>query len=132
MKPLAEWCNAEFIQQRVHKIEGDRNRLHLQNNQIVDYDVLALNIGSKTKDTGNIKGVVEHSLTTRPINDLLPKIRKREAELLEMAEIPVVVICGAGAAGTELAFAFKRRWTDLFGKEIQVSLICADQEPLFD
>ena len=69
--------------------------------------MLSINIGSKTKDTGNIKGVWEHSLTTRPINDLLPKVINKENQLLEAGITPVVAICGAGAAGTELSYAFK-------------------------
>ena len=37
--------------------------------------------------------------------------------------IPDVVVCGAGAAGVELAFAFKARWSREFGKEIAVTLV---------
>ena len=64
-------------------------------------------MGSKTRDTGNVKGVWEHALTTRPINDLLPKIEKKEQELKAKGITPVVAVCGSGAAGTELSFAFK-------------------------
>jgi len=64
-------------------------------------------VGSKTKDTGNIKGVWEHSLTTRPISELLPKIIKKESELKAKGIIPVVAVCGAGAAGSELCMTFK-------------------------
>ena len=122
---LAKWCDAEWIQQRVIKVEGNKNQVHLEDGRVVDYDILALNVGSKTKDTGNIKGVWEHSLTTRPINHLLPKIEKREQELLAQGKTPVVVICGAGAAGTELSFGFKKRWDTLFGKEIDMTLIAS-------
>lgn len=62
---------------------GDKNQIKLENGDLIDYDVLALNVGSKTKDTGNVKGVWEHGLTTRPINDLIPKVQKREKELKE-------------------------------------------------
>lgn len=34
-------------------------------------------------------------------------------------------MCGAGAAGTELAFAFKARWRTVFGTEIEVTLVSA-------
>jgi NADH dehydrogenase FAD-containing subunit len=40
--------------------------------------------------------------------------------------LPEVVVCGAGAAGTELAFAFKQRWSDLFKKDIKVTLVAND------
>lgn len=65
----------------MEKIEGNQNKIHFEGGGSIDYDVLALNIGSKTKDTNQAKGVWEHSLTTRPINDLLPKIEKKEQEL---------------------------------------------------
>jgi len=74
LEPLAKWCGANYVEQRVERIIGNENRLLLKNGEYLEYDVLAINVGSKTKDTGNIKGVWEHSLTTRPINDLLPKI----------------------------------------------------------
>ena len=45
---------------------------------------------------------------------MLGKIMKRENELIANGEIPDVVVCGGGAAGTELAFGFKARWSKLF------------------
>ena len=56
---------------------------------------------------------------------MLPKIEKKEQELLASGVIPRVVVCGAGAAGTELAFAFKVRWQKVFNCEIEVTLVCA-------
>ena len=130
LKPLAEYCGANYVEQRVDKIIGAENKLILQNGETLEYDVLAVNVGSKTKDTANIKGVWEHSLTTRPINDLLPKIAKKEQELKEKGIIPTVVVCGAGAAGTELSMAFKRRWSDYFGQEIKLTLVASHDEPV--
>jgi len=37
-----------------------------------------------------------------------------------------VVVCGGGAAGIEMAFGFKKRWSDLFKREIHVSIISND------
>ena len=127
---LAKWCNAEFIQKRVSKVVGNENKLILEDGSEVAYDVLALNVGSKTKDTNNVKGVWEHSLTTRPINDLLGKVVAKENDLKEKGIIPTVVVCGGGAAGTELSMAFKRRWTDFFGQDIKLSLISARDTPV--
>ena len=83
-------------------------------------------MGSKTRGTGQTPGVWDHSLTTRPINDLIGKIQKKESELLNSGTTPEVVVCGAGAAGTELAFAFKQRWSDLFKKDVKVTLVAND------
>ena len=123
MAPLAKWCNADYFEQRVKRIVGSENRLELEDGSSLEYDVLVLNVGSRTQGTNAITGVWEHSLTTRPINHLLPKIVAKEASLKEQGIIPKVVICGAGAAGTELAFAFKKRWSVFFGQDIQVTLV---------
>ena len=53
-------------------------------------------------------------MTTRPINELLGKIQRKENELQERGIIPKVAVCGGGAAGVELAFAFKKRWSAAF------------------
>jgi NADH dehydrogenase FAD-containing subunit len=34
-------------------------------------------------------------------------------------------VCGSGAAGIELAFAFKNRWTRNFNKDIKTKLLCS-------
>ena len=105
------------------KIVANENKIILSDDSVVEYDILALNLGSKTKGTTGkhtVEGVWEHSLTTRPINDLLPKIIAKENKLKADGIIPDVVIVGGGAAGTELAFAFKARWTKFFGQDIKV------------
>lgn len=118
------------MQKRVSRIVGEENKLILEDGSELEYDVLALNVGSKTKDTNNVKGVWEHSLTTRPINDLLGKIRAKEDELKSKGIVPTVVVCGGGAAGTELSMAFKKRWTKFFGQDIKLSLIAAHEGPV--
>lgn len=90
----------------------------MEDGSTLEYDILALNVGSKTRGANLTTGVWEHSLTTRPINDLLPKIKVKEESMLAAGQIPTVVICGAGAAGTELAFGFKVRWDKLFNSDI--------------
>jgi selenide,water dikinase len=130
LEPLATWSAASFIDQKVVAINGSQNNIKLANGEILEYDVLAVNVGSRTKAMSSIPGVWEYSLTTRPINDLLPKIRNKENELKEKGIIPEVVVCGAGAAGTELAFAFKARWSKFFGQEIKVTLLGDKDTPL--
>jgi NADH dehydrogenase FAD-containing subunit len=45
-------------------------------------------------------------------------IVEKENLFLKQNIIPVVGVCGSGAAGIELAFAFKNRWTKLFKRHI--------------
>ena len=75
LEPLAVWCQAQFVNKRVEKVQGSESKLWLEDGSVIDYDVLVLNVGSKTKDTINVKGVWEHALTTRPINDMIGKIQ---------------------------------------------------------
>jgi selenide, water dikinase len=37
-------------------------------------------------------------------------------------------VCGAGAAGIELSFAFKNRWSKLFKQDIKTTLICSEPD----
>jgi NADH dehydrogenase FAD-containing subunit len=123
LKPLANWCKANFIEKKVEKIMANENKIELDDGQIVEYDILAINVGSKTKNSFDTPGVQEYSLTTRPINELLGKIEKREQELLDNNITPKLVICGAGCAGVELSFGFKNRWKEIFGHEIETTLL---------
>lgn len=59
------------MQKRVSKIVGNENKIVLDDGSSLEYDILAINIGSKTRDSNNVKGVWEHALTTRPINNLM-------------------------------------------------------------
>jgi hypothetical protein len=43
--------------------------------------------------------------------------------MLKYKVIPNVVVCGGGAAGLELSFGFKARWSKLFNQDINVTLI---------
>ena len=130
LEPLAKWCKAEFISQKVMRIEANANKIHLGNGESIDYDYLCVNVGSKTRDTEKIPGVNEFGLATRPINSLLERIRAKEESLLERGVVPKVAVIGSGAAGVELAFAFKTRWSKLFNQEIEVTLYCSGDKVL--
>jgi NADH dehydrogenase FAD-containing subunit len=81
LAPLAKWCGAAFIQNRVKEVKANTNTLLFEDGSTLQYDVLALNVGSKTRGAQSVEGVWEHSLTTRPINELLGKIQRKEDEL---------------------------------------------------
>lgn len=112
------------------RIIGNENKLELEDGSTVDYDVLAVNVGSRTKNTYDIPGVQEYSLTTRPINDLLGKIERREQELKDSNTTPKLVVCGAGCAGVELSFGFKNRWEEFFGTKVETTLLSSQSQIL--
>lgn len=130
MEPVCKFTDTEFIQKRVQKIAANDNKLILDDGEEVPYDVLALNVGSRTRHGYTTPGVDEYALTTRPINELLGKIEKKEQWLKDNNITPSVVVCGAGCAGVELSFGFKARWEKLWGQEIQVQLVTGRGEVL--
>lgn len=97
------------------RVEANKNLIHLADGSEVSYDIAVINVGSRTRDAQSVPGIWEYSLTTRPINDLLGNIVKKEEQLKKDNIIPEVVVIGQGAAGTELAFGYKKRWSDYFG-----------------
>jgi NADH dehydrogenase FAD-containing subunit len=128
LEPLANWCNTDYVEKRVHKIDADNNKVIFEDKTELSYDALGLNVGSKTRGAKDVAGVEKHSLTTRPINDLLGKVERKEEQLIRDNIIPKLAVCGAGAAGIELSFAFKNRWSKLFKQDIKTTLICSDSD----
>ena len=63
------------------KVVGNENKIVMEDGSELAYDVLVLNVGSKTRGAQEVEGVWEHSMTTRPINDLLPMIQKQNKGL---------------------------------------------------
>lgn len=56
----------------------------------------------------NLDGVLKYAIATRPISDLLIKIEKKDKELESLeGNSRKVVVVGSGAAGLELAWAFR-------------------------
>ena len=103
------------MHKKVARIEANANKVHFADGGSIDYDILCVNVGSKTRDTERVPGVWEYSLPTRPINNLLERISKKEQDMTAKGIIPRVAVVGSGAAGVEMAFAFKQRWGAFFG-----------------
>jgi len=83
LKSLANWCRADYVEKRVNKIQGSEKRIFMEDGTSLEYDILAVNVGSKTRGAEGGDGVYQNSLTTRPINDLLSKIERKEQQLIK-------------------------------------------------
>jgi NADH dehydrogenase FAD-containing subunit len=71
---------------------------------------LSINIGSLTyQGNDGVKGINEYTIQTRPINDLISQIEKKEFKLKNLDEL-IIGIVGGGVAGIELAFSIKARF----------------------
>ena len=113
-QPIAFWAGASYTQSAVKKIEANKNTVHLEDGSSLVYDILSINIGSKSKER-DVPGVNEYALKTRPINKLLPQITVKEIEMKEKGIIPDLAVCGEGIDGVEMVFGFKARWEAYFG-----------------
>ena len=49
MAPLAAWCKADYVEKRVKQVHANENRIEMEDGSQIEYDVLALNVGSKTR-----------------------------------------------------------------------------------
>lgn len=120
LSPLATQCGADFIPVKAVKVDPEEKLVTLEDGRTVGFDILSIDIGSRTKGTG-LPGVREHCLLTRPLTRLIEAL-----ERIDRLEIPPkVVVIGAGAAGVELAFAFLRRFQANFGPTFSLSLLHA-------
>lgn len=49
LEPLAKWCKADYVEQRVARIVGNENKILLEDGSSIDYDYLIVNVGSRTR-----------------------------------------------------------------------------------
>ena len=100
---LARFAGARLIHQPVKAINTDNKTILLNNNISIKYDVLSLNCGA-VPDFRSIPGADRYAVAVKPISLFLDKLPPVGA-----ISGPVCII-GAGAAGAELALAFRCRY----------------------
>lgn len=72
------------------------------------YDLASFDIGAGVLGD-DLPGVREHALRTRPLARLVGELEAVDARLGALGRAPRIVVVGAGAAGVELACAFRAR-----------------------
>lgn len=103
--PLARRAGAAVVFAAATRIDAESRLVHVAGRPPLPYDVASLNVGSTVKGL-DLPGVREHCLPTRPIGRLA---RLLPARLDALPSEPRVVVVGAGAGGTELAFTLDAR-----------------------
>ena len=95
---LARDAGAQFIRDRVLRLDPAEKQALLENGDQVGYDVVSLNLGSAPG------GLPAGALAAKPFDDFFAGWRK----LCEQGpHAPRVAVVGAGAGGVELAMAMK-------------------------
>ena len=109
---LAKRARAMVVRSSASLVNPSMREVICANGEIVPYDVLSLDVGSRTF-TGNVKGVAEHAVAMRPLERFVEGW-ERVLTRVRAGGAGAVTIVGGGAAGIELAFALHYR----FQKEI--------------
>lgn len=109
--PLVERAGGRLIVGTASKIASDRREVVLTSGERVAYDLVSLNIGSRTVGE-ETPGVAEHAAVVKPIQQAIALRRRVEAlatapfhRTRDGVEGRRAVIVGGGAAGVELACA---------------------------
>jgi len=121
-------CNAEFILATVAAMDPKAQTVTLEDGRVLSYDILSINIGSRTLGTESVIGVMEHTIMTRPMNIFLTKLIEAEEKCRRDGVIaPRLLVIGSGTSGIELISSIKYRLTQNFGTDISATLL--DKSP---
>mmetsp|Transcript_24862 Transcript_24862/g.59020 ORF Transcript_24862/g.59020 Transcript_24862/m.59020 type:complete len:581 (-) Transcript_24862:63-1805(-) len=132
---------------RLIRYQGTNNDGDANNNSSessISYDVLSIDIGSKSKSLNDVPGANLYTIPTRPVYNMIESLKRADKQLQAMADKfaqqksgkyksntdddkprPIrVSVVGGGANGIELALACRNRWkTILKDHELWISLI---------
>jgi NADH dehydrogenase FAD-containing subunit len=127
LQPLAFSCNTDFILATATRIDPDAQKVYLDDGREIAYDVLSINIGSRTYGTSAVLGIIEHAILTRPMNVFLERVIEHEEVCKKADKVPRLLVIGSGVSGVELICALKTRLMAMFGRDVMATLI--DKRP---
>ncbi len=117
---LARFAGARLIHGSATGIDRKQRRILLEGRPPLAFDILSIDAGI-TPALATIKGAAKHGIAVKPISSLMPKLRRIEALLAAPGDRRIAVV-GAGAAGFELAHAFRHRFANRAGN-VHITLI---------
>ena len=117
LRKLARFAGARLIESAVIGLDPIRQMVKLKDRPDLRYDILSINSGA-APDLSGIKGAERHAIAVKPIAHFLDKLPAINCPPERLSVI------GGGAAGVELALAFRKRWPDaaitLFSRSAQL------------
>jgi selenide,water dikinase len=126
---LAQRSGARFHRTHAALVDPSRREVTLADGGALAYDVLSIDIGSRTS-TGDAKGVDRHAFLLRPLEEALQAWSRVHARVAE-GGVRSITLVGGGAAGVELAFAMHHRLGVGFGERApHVRIVTDAAEPL--
>ena len=125
---LAYACNAEFLLASGTRVDPKARTVTLDSGEVLKYDILSVNVGSRTLGTLTVPGALEYAIMTRPMNTFLDKLKATEQKYQDKGVAsPRLIVIGSGTSGIELITSTKYRLTQRFGTEISATLL--DKSP---
>jgi pyridine nucleotide-disulfide oxidoreductase family protein len=124
LEKLAQFAGINLIIDEVINIEPEAQQILCQSGKIINYDVVAIDIGSTPQDT-EIQGAKLHAIPAKPVPDLLTQWQKIVNEAQANSSTPVTInIIGGGAGGVELALNMHHRLSNILEPEkLTINLI---------
>lgn len=104
--PLARMAGVTPVLHAARGIDAANRQVLLEGRPPLRYDLISLDIGSTVAGL-DLPGVREYALSSRPISNLVDRVR--EAVEACPAGQPRILVVGAGAGGVELAFTLQSR-----------------------
>ena len=123
LRPLAFACNSEFVVGTAVRLDPAHHRVHLQDGQSIHYDILSVNIGSRTLGTASVPGVEQWAILTRPLNVFTAKLALIESKLQTQTDPIRILVVGSGISGIELLSSLKIRFSRQFSREVTAILV---------
>ena len=128
LRPLAYACNSDFILGTAVRLDPTNRHIHMQDGQVIEYDLLSINIGSRTLGTESVPGVQQYAILTRPINVFATKLADIESHLETKTDPIRLIVVGSGVSGIELLCSLKHRLARKFTQGVRAILV--DKNPV--
>ncbi len=128
--PLARRAGAGVILSPAMDLDPVRHEVLFEERPALRFDLASIDVGSTVRGL-DLPGVREHALSTRPIGRFVRELDARVDTLAALGRPVRVVVVGAGAAGTELAFTLDARLRER-GAEPRLTVIAPESGLLGD
>jgi len=131
LEPLARWAGARFVQGSAASVDLRARVVELETGERFHYDLVSFAIGAGPPGS-SIPGVGT-AVPVKPIERMLNVVPAlaRAMERTGGRKVEIVVV-GAGAAGVEIAFNLRARYTLLSSSRARITIVDGASQPLRD
>ena len=124
LDPLAGRARARVVLSAAVRVDPSRREVTCANGEVVPYDVLSIDIGSRAF-VGDAIGVEQYATPVRPVERFV-LAWEGLVERAPRGGIGSVTVVGGGAAGLEIAFAMDHRLRKMLGRDAPHVRVLAD------